>query len=232
MSQVTVEETFEDGETWGAMAQRSIPWRGKSFGTMARNQGVECVGGCTNILGGGGSCTFSYARQPRLIFSFPGSVSHKMTLLFLSVARLRMTSFGLSYGLYFMSKTPRWISRLFSGHTGLVIMRRADKKLQLSLNVVGEDLMDQEGKELGEAAAGDLRSAIFSLHMLDPTGTNIEQPDEINVSELNAMAEKVLALSYKQQSAKDDTKFEINPMDLLTGHDLVKKSHFCRLCWF
>ena len=83
--------------------------------------------------------------------------------------------------------------------------------------------MDQEGKELGGAAAGDLRSAIFGLHVFDPTDTSIEQPDEINVSELNAMAEKVLALRYKQQSAKDDTKFEINPMDLLTGHDLVKK---------
>ena len=84
-------------------------------------------------------------------------------------------------------------------------MRRADKKLQLSHNVVGEDLMDQEGKELGGAAGGDLRSAIFGLHMFDPTDTNIEQPDEINVSDLNAMTEKILALRYKQQSAKDDT---------------------------
>ncbi|GFY92689.1 SNF2 domain-containing protein [Actinidia rufa] len=113
---------------------------------------------------------------------------------------------------------------LVTGHTvEEVIMRRADKKLQLSHNVVGEDLMDQEGKEFGGAAAGDLRSAIFGLHMFDPTDTNIEQPDEINVSELNAMAEKVLALRYKQQSAKDDTEFEINPMDQLTGHDFVKK---------
>ncbi|PSS24120.1 Helicase [Actinidia chinensis var. chinensis] len=113
---------------------------------------------------------------------------------------------------------------LVTGHTvEEVIMRRADKKLQLSHNVVGEDLMDQEGKELGGAAGGDLRSAIFGLHMFDPTDTNIEQPDEINVSELNAMAEKVLALRYKQQSAKDDMEFVINPMDQLTVHDLVKK---------
>ncbi|KAL7203814.1 hypothetical protein ACSBR2_016960 [Camellia fascicularis] len=104
-----------------------------------------------------------------------------------------------------------------------VILRRAEKKLQLSHNVVGEDLMDHEGKETTGAEAGDLRSVIFGLNMLDPTEMSNEQPDQLNMSELNAMVEKVIALRYKQQSDKDDRKFEVNPMDLLNGHDLVKK---------
>ncbi|KAI8024668.1 putative helicase CHR10 [Camellia lanceoleosa] len=104
-----------------------------------------------------------------------------------------------------------------------VILRRAEKKLQLSHNVVGEDLMDHEGKETTGAEAGDLRSVIFGLNMLDSTEMSNEQPEQLNMSELNAMVEKVIALRYKQQSDKDDRKFEVNPMDLLNGHDLVKK---------
>ncbi|CAL5331340.1 unnamed protein product [Camellia sinensis] len=104
-----------------------------------------------------------------------------------------------------------------------VILRRAEKKLQLSHNVVGEDLMDHEGKETTGAEAGDLRSVIFGLNMLDPTEMSNEQPDLLNMSELHVMVEKVIALRYKQQSDKDDRKFEVNPMDLLNGHDLVKK---------
>ncbi|XP_028120798.1 probable helicase CHR10 [Camellia sinensis] len=104
-----------------------------------------------------------------------------------------------------------------------VILRRAEKKLQLSHNVVGEDLMDHEGKETTGAEAGDLRSVIFGLNLLDPTEMSNEQPDQLNMSELHVMVEKVIALRYKQQSDKDDRKFEVNPMDLLNGHDLVKK---------
>ncbi|KAL6957595.1 putative helicase chr10, partial [Sarracenia purpurea var. burkii] len=104
-----------------------------------------------------------------------------------------------------------------------VIMRRAEKKLQLSNNVVGDVLIDREGTETAGAEAGDLRSVIFGLHKLDPTEISNEQPDQVNMTELNAMAEKVTSLRYKQRSNMDDRKFEINPMDLLNGGDLVIK---------
>ncbi|XP_058221673.1 probable helicase CHR10 isoform X2 [Rhododendron vialii] len=104
-----------------------------------------------------------------------------------------------------------------------VIMRRAEKKLQLSHNVVGDNLMDLEGKEAAGAEAGDLRSVIFGLQMLDPTDVSCEQPDQLIASELNAMAEKVIALRHKQKSDKEDVKFELSPMDLSNGRDLVIK---------
>lgn len=63
-------------------------------------------------------------------------------------------------------------------------MRRAEKKLQLSHNVVGDNLMDLEGKEAAGAEAGDLRSVIFGLQMLDPTDVSYEQPDQLIASEL------------------------------------------------
>lgn len=102
-------------------------------------------------------------------------------------------------------------------------MRRAEKKLQLSHNVVGDNLMDLEGKEAAGAEAGDLRSVIFGLQMLDPTDISYEQPDQLFTSELNAMVEKVIALRHKQKSDKEDVKFEISPLDLSNGRDLVIK---------
>ncbi|KAA8515885.1 hypothetical protein F0562_019064 [Nyssa sinensis] len=85
---------------------------------------------------------------------------------------------------------------LVTGHTvEEVIMRRAERKLQLSQYVVGEDVMDREGKEMAGAEA-----------------------------ELNAMAERVIALRHKQHPDKDDRKFEIHPMDLLNGGDLMERS--------
>ncbi|CAK9146218.1 unnamed protein product [Ilex paraguariensis] len=105
-----------------------------------------------------------------------------------------------------------------------VIMRRAERKLQLSHNVVGEDVMDQEGKEKTGAEAGDLRAVIFGLHKLDLTETSNEQSDQLDMAELDALAEKVIALRHEQRSSKDDRKFEINPGDILNGPELVMRS--------
>ncbi|KAK6285438.1 hypothetical protein POUND7_011617 [Theobroma cacao] len=106
-----------------------------------------------------------------------------------------------------------------------VIMRRAERKLQLSHNVVGDHVMEQEGKENAGAEMGDLRSIIFGLHMFDPTEINNEKVDELKTSELSAMAEKVIAVRHKQTLGK----FEINAGDLMDGHDVIMKgsSSFC-----
>ncbi|KAL3537043.1 hypothetical protein ACH5RR_000409 [Cinchona calisaya] len=98
-----------------------------------------------------------------------------------------------------------------------VIMRRAERKLQLSHNVVGEDIVDQEGKEIPGPEDGDLRSIILGLHKFDPAEMSNEKSDDINTSELTAIAEKVIAFRHKQQSEHDDRKFEVNPLDILFG---------------
>lgn len=102
-----------------------------------------------------------------------------------------------------------------------IIMRRAERKLQLSHNVVGEVDIDREGKEMAGAEAGDLRSVIFGLRMIDPSEINNDESSEPNMSELDAMSDKVVAIRHEQQLGKDDGKFEVNPMDLLKGHDLI-----------
>ncbi|XP_052193253.1 probable helicase CHR10 isoform X2 [Diospyros lotus] len=104
-----------------------------------------------------------------------------------------------------------------------VIMRRAEKKLQLSHIVVGEDAMDEEEKSRAGAEAGDLRSVIFGLHMFDPDEMNDKQSEQLNVYELNNIAERVIALRNKQQSDEDDRKFKVDPIDMVDGHDLAKE---------
>ncbi|BFG21473.1 hypothetical protein CerSpe_077470 [Prunus speciosa] len=99
-----------------------------------------------------------------------------------------------------------------------VIMRRAERKLRLSHNVIGDDVMDQEGKEEAGVEPSDLRSIIFGLHLFDPDEIN---NDEFGMSELNAMAEKVISVRNKQIANEDERKFEVNPTDVLHGHDLV-----------
>ncbi|RVW97131.1 putative helicase CHR10 [Vitis vinifera] len=89
-----------------------------------------------------------------------------------------------------------------------IIMRRAERKLQLSHNVVGEVDIDREGKEMAGAEAGDLRSVIFGLRMIDPSEINNDESSEPNMSELDAMADKVVAIRHEQQLGKDDRKFE------------------------
>ncbi|XP_039027567.1 probable helicase CHR10 isoform X2 [Hibiscus syriacus] len=104
-----------------------------------------------------------------------------------------------------------------------VIMRRAERKLQLSHNVVGDHIMNLEGKEMAGAEMGDLRSIIFGLHMFDPTEVNNEEAYELKTSELSAMAEKVLAMRYEKTLGKNDSKFEINAGDLMDGHDVIMR---------
>ncbi|KAL6005071.1 hypothetical protein ACLOJK_005632 [Asimina triloba] len=111
---------------------------------------------------------------------------------------------------------------LVSAHTvEEIIMRRAERKLLLSHNVVGrEEVTHEEGKDAGSEAS-DLRSLIFGLHMFDPTEIH-ENSDGVNVVELNAMAEKVIEMRAHEQSDKsdeNDRRFEINPKDLLSGDD-------------
>lgn len=93
-------------------------------------------------------------------------------------------------------------------------MRRAERKLQLSHNVIGDEI-DHKGKEMGGPEGGDLRSVILGLHMLDPAETIDEKTDQLNVSELAEMVEKIAGFRGKIQSGKNDRKFEINPMDRL-----------------
>ncbi|XP_042512904.1 probable helicase CHR10 isoform X3 [Macadamia integrifolia] len=102
-----------------------------------------------------------------------------------------------------------------------VIMQRAERKLQLSHNVVGDDV-DRQGKENG-AEAGDLRSIIFGLQMFDHANINIENSSEVNMLELNDLAAKVIEMRHEALE-KDDRKFKINPMDVLNGGDLSLKS--------
>ncbi|EXB89101.1 Chromodomain-helicase-DNA-binding protein 1-like protein [Morus notabilis] len=98
-----------------------------------------------------------------------------------------------------------------------VIMRRAKRKLQLSYNVVGNDVEDQEIRESAGVEARDLRSVIFGLRMFDPTEIDDENFGEVKISELNAMAEKVTAMRCEEVAARDDRKFEVNPTDSLNG---------------
>ncbi|KAM2826937.1 hypothetical protein COP1_036549 [Malus domestica] len=67
--------------------------------------------------------------------------------------------------------------------------------LQPSHNVVRNDAMDQEGKGTNGVEPHDLRPIIFELPLLDPEEVN---NGVLEVSELNAMAEKVIAVRNKQ----------------------------------
>ncbi|KAK7843089.1 putative helicase chr10 [Quercus suber] len=102
-----------------------------------------------------------------------------------------------------------------------VIMRRAERKLRLSHNVVGDDVMNWEGKETAGVETGDLHSIIFGLHRFDPTEISTEKLGETQMPDLNAMVEKVLAKRYEQTVEKDDRKFEVNPLDLSSGSDIA-----------
>ncbi|KAM7276590.1 hypothetical protein ACFE04_018456 [Oxalis oulophora] len=112
---------------------------------------------------------------------------------------------------------------LVTGHSvEEIIMRRAERKLQLSHNVVGDTVSENEGKESG-IETGDLRSIIFGLHIFDPTETSSDELDDSKLSELNAITEKVLAIRKGNLSSKGDEKFEINSKDFLDGGDIVMR---------
>lgn len=107
---------------------------------------------------------------------------------------------------------------LVTGHSvEEVIMQRAERKLQLSQKVVGEESIDQTGKEIPALEAGDLRSIIFGLQMFDPSDGNDGTSAELNMSELNDMAENVISMRQEQKSEKSDLKFMISQMDPRNG---------------
>ncbi|CAH9112666.1 unnamed protein product [Cuscuta epithymum] len=98
-----------------------------------------------------------------------------------------------------------------------VIMRRANKKLQLSHSIIGKDITDGDMKENGKgipgADYGDLRSIVLGLHMLDPMEISKENSDKVDMSELNAMAEKVVLLRKERRL----DKFQMNYADIRNG---------------
>ncbi|XP_039831930.1 probable helicase CHR10 isoform X2 [Panicum virgatum] len=101
-----------------------------------------------------------------------------------------------------------------------VIMQRAERKLKLSHNIIGDDARtDLKGGDLGNEAS-DMRSIIFGLHLFDPVDTTIETinedttSDTINVeklAKLKTMSEKVVMMRSHEPSEKDEQSFEINP---------------------
>ncbi|XP_031743556.1 probable helicase CHR10 isoform X3 [Cucumis sativus] len=98
-----------------------------------------------------------------------------------------------------------------------VIMRRAERKLQLSQKVVGEDYIDQDAEDIAMNETSDLRSIIFGLHVFDQDQVDNEKSGEFEVSNVSAMAEKVIALRHKKLSNKDDTRFLVNPTTFSNG---------------
>ncbi|KAG7025346.1 putative helicase CHR10, partial [Cucurbita argyrosperma subsp. argyrosperma] len=101
-----------------------------------------------------------------------------------------------------------------------VIMRRAERKLQLSKNVIGEDYIDEETEEIAGNETGDLRSIIFGLRIFDQGQMDNEKSGEFEASNVSAMAEKVVAVRHKKVSNKDDASFLVNTMTLSNGCDL------------
>ncbi|KAH1162060.1 hypothetical protein GLYMA_01G073400v4 [Glycine max] len=103
-----------------------------------------------------------------------------------------------------------------------VIMRRAERKLLLSLNVIGDNILKDDNKEPSEVGSGDLKSIIFGLHMFDPTEINDGNHRNMNIPEICAMADRVLAMRDEQILDNDERKFEVNPTNILKG-DAVKE---------
>ncbi|OQU93489.1 probable helicase CHR10 isoform X3 [Sorghum bicolor] len=101
-----------------------------------------------------------------------------------------------------------------------VIMRRANRKLKLSHNIIGEeDGTDGKGGDPGHEAS-DMRSIIFGLHLFDPADTATETINEDTAAEtisveklakLKTMSEKVVMMRSHESSEKDERAFEINP---------------------
>lgn len=98
-------------------------------------------------------------------------------------------------------------------------MRRAERKLQLSHNVVGDDVTDKELNETAGVETGDLRSIIFGLHMFDPKDINDEESGGLKLSELHAMADKVTTMRHQRMLNNADRKCEVNSVDLSDSID-------------
>lgn len=93
-------------------------------------------------------------------------------------------------------------------------MRRAERKLQLSYEVVGgESSIHQDKSEKGSDAP-DVHSLIFGLHIFDLTDLGNESSCGVNMGQLDAMTDKVVELRNHGVSEKDFQRFEINPAAL------------------
>ncbi|XP_057525798.1 probable helicase CHR10 isoform X2 [Amaranthus tricolor] len=92
-----------------------------------------------------------------------------------------------------------------------VIMQRARKKLQLSHNIIDDEVSEQVGKELSGAGPSDLKSMIYGLRIFDPQESSKEKSSEPTISELNTLAAEVLAKRTGKELDKDMEKFVLNP---------------------
>ncbi|XP_045798213.1 probable helicase CHR10 isoform X2 [Trifolium pratense] len=111
-----------------------------------------------------------------------------------------------------------------------VIMRRAERKLQLSLNVTGDNILEHDDKNLTEVGTSDLKSIIVGLRMFDPNEINDGKDKEMDLTEINAMADKVIAIRDEQTFDKDDRKFEVNPRNVLKGYDVKERGSASLSC--
>ncbi|GAB2271001.1 Probable helicase chr10 [Dionaea muscipula] len=105
-----------------------------------------------------------------------------------------------------------------------VIMRRAQRKLQLSHNVVGDDGINYAGNEFPGADSTDLRSVIYGLHVFDPKEISEGRLDEPNMLEMSEMAAKVIAKRDGKKLDADIQKFEISSEDL-NGNDSITEAN-------
>lgn len=99
-------------------------------------------------------------------------------------------------------------------------MRRAERKLQLSHNVMGHADEINGTEKIEGAESGDMRSLIFGLHIFDPSDTTEDMSAE-DMEKLDAMTNKVVEMRTHVSSNKDDSRFEINPTSLSSSSDLL-----------
>lgn len=90
-------------------------------------------------------------------------------------------------------------------------MQRAKKKLQLSHNVIDDEVSKHVGKDFPGAGPGDLKSMIYGLRLFDPEDSNKEKLSEPKLSELKIMASEVLAQRDGERS-EDMGSFVISPI--------------------
>ncbi|KAF8099698.1 hypothetical protein N665_0238s0027 [Sinapis alba] len=113
---------------------------------------------------------------------------------------------------------------LVSEHTvEEVILRRAERKLQLSHNVVGNTMEEKEEDR------GDLRSLVFGLQRFDPAETHDEESDNLKMVEISSLAEKVVAIRQNVEQDKEARKFEINSSETLRGSSSSAASVYSEL---
>uniref|UniRef100_A0A1J3HGP4 Chromodomain-helicase-DNA-binding protein 1-like n=2 Tax=Noccaea caerulescens TaxID=107243 RepID=A0A1J3HGP4_NOCCA len=94
-----------------------------------------------------------------------------------------------------------------------VILRRAERKLQLSHNVVGDNMEEKEDDR------GDLRSLVFGLQRFDPEEIhNNEESDNLKMVEISSLAEKVVAIRQNVEPDKEARRFEMNTSETLQGN--------------